>query len=122
MMLGAAFDWSNLTSVVVSVVLAFFFGYSLTLLPLFRAKMSPQKALQTAFASDTVSITTMEIMDNLIILVIPGAMAATLANGLFWGSLAVSLAVAFVVTVPVNYWLIKRGKGHAVMHEHHHMH
>jgi hypothetical protein len=122
MVLGAAFDWTNLTTVIVSVALAFVFGYSLTLRPLFKADMSLGAALRTAFASDTVSITTMEIVDNLIIVVVPGAMAASLTDALFWLTLAVALAIAFVVTVPVNYWLIRRGKGHAVMHEHHHMH
>jgi hypothetical protein len=121
MILGAAFNWSNLTSVVVSVILAFIFGYSLTLRPLLRADMSLVAALQTAFASDTVSITTMEVIDNLIIVVVPGALAASLSTLLFWWTLALSLAIAFIVTVPVNHWLIKRGKGHAVMHEHHHM-
>jgi hypothetical protein len=120
MVLGAAFNWSNLTTVITSIVLAFIFGYSLTLLPLLRAKMRLQKALGTAFASDTVSITTMEVTDNLIIVVVPGALTATLSTFLFWWTLALSLVVAFIVTVPVNYWLIKRGKGHAVMHEHHH--
>jgi hypothetical protein len=120
MVLGAAFNWSNLTTVITSIVLAFIFGYSLTLLPLLRAKMRLQKALGTAFASDTVSITTMEVTDNLIIVVVPGALTATLNTFLFWWTLALSLVVAFIVTVPVNYWLIKRGKGHAVMHEHHH--
>jgi hypothetical protein len=120
MVLGAAFNWSNLTTVITSIVLAFIFGYSLTLLPLLRAKMRLQKALGTAFASDTVSITTMEVVDNLIIVVVPGALAASLSTLLFWWTLALSLAIAFCVTVPVNYWLIKRGKGHAVLHEHHH--
>jgi hypothetical protein len=120
MVLGAAFNWSNLTTVITSIVLAFIFGYSLTLLPLLRAKMRLQKALGTAFASDTVSITTMEVTDNLIIVVVPGALTATLNTFLFWWTLALSLVVAFIVTVPVNYWLIKRGKGHAFMHEHHH--
>jgi hypothetical protein len=101
-------------------VLAFIFGFSLTMLPLLRANMSLVAALQTAFASDAVSITTMEIVDNLVIVVVPGALAASLTDGLFWVTLAASLAIAFCVTVPVNYWLIKRGKGHAVMHEHHH--
>jgi hypothetical protein len=120
MILGAAFNWSNFTSVVTSVVLAFIFGYSLTLRPLFKADLSLVAALQTAFASDTVSITTMEVIDNLIIVVVPGALAASLSSLLFWWTLALSLAVAFIVTVPVNYWLIKRGRGHAVMHQHHH--
>jgi putative flippase GtrA len=120
MVLGAAFNWGNTTTVVISIVLAFFFGYSLTLRPLFKAKMTMQRALQTAFASDTLSITTMEVVDNLIIIVVPGALAASLSTFLFWWTLALSLAIAFIVTVPVNYWLIKRGKGHALIHEHHH--
>jgi hypothetical protein len=120
MVLGAAFGWSNTTTVVTSIALAFLFGYLLSLLPLLKAGLGPQKALRTAFVADTVSITTMEVVDNLVILVVPGALAASLTTFLFWGTLAVALAVAFVVTVPVNYWLIKRGKGHAVMHEHHH--
>ena len=120
MVLAAAFSWNNATSVAAAVVLSFIFGYSLTLLPLLGAKMSPQKALQTAFASDTVSITTMEVVDNLIELVVPGALAASLSTFLFWWTLVLALAVAFVVTVPVNHWLIARGRGHAVMHEHNH--
>ena len=121
MVIGSAAHWSNTVTIVVSVALSFFFGYLLSLLPLLKAGLSPHKALQTAFASDTVSITTMEVTDNLIELVIPGALAASLSTFLFWWTLALALAVAFVVTVPVNHWLIKRGKGHALVHEHHHM-
>lgn len=120
MVLSAALGWSNLASVVVSIVLSFIFGYSLTLLPLLRAQMGLKRSMQTALASDTMSITTMEITDNLIEVIIPGALAATLSTFLFWWTLALALAVAFVVTVPVNHWLIARGKGHAAMHQHHH--
>jgi hypothetical protein len=100
-------------------VLAFFFGYSLTMLPLLRSGLALATVLPVAFAADTLSITVMEIVDNLIILVIPGAMEAGLGSLLFWGSLAFALAVAFVAAFPVNRWLIARGKGHAVVHEHH---
>jgi putative flippase GtrA len=119
MVISSAANWNNTVTIVVSVILSFFFGYLLSLLPLLKAGLSPVAALQTALAADTVSITTMEVTDNLLEVVIPGALAATLSTFLFWWSLALSLAVAFVVTVPVNYWLIKRGKGHAVMHDHH---
>jgi len=102
-----------------SVVLAFFFGYALTLRPLV-AEMSFGAALRLALAADTASITVMEIVDNAIMLVIPGAMDAGLASLLFWASLAVSLAIAAVAAFPVNRWLIARGRGHAVVHAHHH--
>jgi hypothetical protein len=95
------------------------FGYSLTMLPVLRSGVSLRRALGIAFAADTASITTMEVMDNLIVLLVPGAMAAGLLDGLFWGALALSLVVAFVVTVPVNRYLIARGKGHAVVHAYH---
>jgi hypothetical protein len=115
MMIATALGLSNLASIVLAVALAFVFGYALTMRPLL-ANVGVRRAASLAFASDTVSITTMEIMDNLFILVVPGALAAGLADGLFWWSLIVSLAVAFLVTVPVNRWLIQRGKGHAVVH------
>jgi uncharacterized protein DUF4396 len=102
------------------VVLAFFFGYSLTMLPLLRSGLALATVLPIAFAADTISITIMEIVDNLIILLIPGAMEAGLTSLLFWGSLAFALAVAFVVAFPVNRWLIARGRGHAVVHQYHH--
>jgi hypothetical protein len=120
MVIGAALGLHDIATVVLSIVLAFTFGYGLTIIPLLRSGMVPARALRLAFASDTVSITTMEIMDNLIIVLIPGALAAGLASGLFWGSLGASLVVAFLVTVPVNYFLMKRGLGHAVVHKHHH--
>jgi hypothetical protein len=102
------------------VVLAFFFGYSLTMLPLLRSGLALATVLPLAFASDTLSITIMEIVDNLIMLVIPGAMEAGLGSLLFWGSLAFALAVAFVAAFPVNRYLIARGRGHAVVHHYHH--
>ena len=117
MVLAAAFGWSNVISIAVSVALAFVFGYALTIRPVLRAGLGPRRAVRVAFASDTVSITTMEIVDNAFLLVVPGALAAGLADGFFWWSLAVSLVIAFALTVPVNRWLIARGRGHAVAHE-----
>ena len=119
MVLSAAFGFGNALSILVSVLLAFVFGYALTLRPVIAAGVAPRRAMRLAFASDTVSIATMELVDNAFILLVPGAIAAGLADGLFWWSLLVSLAVAFVLTVPVNRWLIVRGRGHAVMHELH---
>ena len=118
MVIGTALGWGNAATIGISVVLAFCFGYLLTLRPLL-GHMSFASATRLALAADTASITVMEIVDNLIMLLIPGAMDAGLASGLFWGSLAVSLAVAGVVAFPVNRWLISRGKGHAVIHAHH---
>jgi hypothetical protein len=119
MVLAAALGLGNATSVVVSVLLAFVFGYALTLGPVIGAGVPPRRAARLAIASDTVSIATMELVDNAFILLVPGAIAAGLTDGLFWWSLLVSLAVAFVLTVPVNRWLIVRGRGHAVIHELH---
>jgi len=120
LVIATALDWSTVPAIVLAIVLAFFFGYSLTIAPVLRAGVALVAALGIAFAADTLSITVMEIVDNAILLVIPGAMDAGLTSPLFWGSLAFSLAVAFVVTVPVNRALIRRGKGHAVVHEYHH--
>lgn len=117
--IGSALGWGTVATIALAIVLAFFFGYGLTMLPLLRSGMALGAVLPLAFASDTLSITVMEIVDNLIIVVIPGAMDAGLASPLFWGSLAFALAVAFVVTFPVNRWLISRGLGHAVVHSHH---
>jgi hypothetical protein len=119
MVLATAFGWSNAASIGVSIGLAFFFGYALTLGPVIGAGVPLRKALRLAVASDTVSIATMELVDNLFILLVPGALAAGLTDGLFWWSLLVSLVIAFVLTVPVNRALIARGRGHAVMHELH---
>jgi hypothetical protein len=116
MVLSAAFGLGNALSILVSVLLAFAFGYALTLRPVIAAGVPPRRAMRLAVASDTVSIATMELVDNAFILLVPGAIAAGLADGLFWWSLLVSLAIAFVLTVPVNRWLIVRGRGHAVMH------
>ena len=118
-LIGTALGWGNFETIVLAIVLAFFFGYSLTMLPLLRAGLALGAALPLAFASDTLSITVMEIVDNLIILVIPGAMEAGIPDPLFWASLAVALAIAFVFAFPVNRYLIARGKGHAVVHAYH---
>jgi len=119
MVAGTAFGWSNFATIALSVVLAFVFGYSLTLWPLVASGMALSAALRLAFLADTLSITVMEIVDNAIMVVIPGAMDAHLDNLLFWGSLAASLAIAWVVAFPVNRWLIGRGRGHAVVHAAH---
>ncbi|MEO6502976.1 MAG: DUF4396 domain-containing protein [Jatrophihabitantaceae bacterium] len=119
MVIGTALGWSNLQTVVLAIVLAFFFGYALTIRPILRSGLAVAAAIPVALAADTLSITVMEIVDNAIILLIPGAMEAGLSSPLFWGSLAAALAIAFVLTVPVNRWLISRGKGHAVVHQFH---
>jgi uncharacterized protein DUF4396 len=118
MVIGSATGMANGPTVVLSILLAFMFGYALTSLPLLRAGVPPLTVIPLAFASDTVSITVMEIVDNAIILAVPGAIDAGLDSLLFWGSLAGALVVAGVVAYPVNRWLIARGKGHAVMHDH----
>ena len=122
MLIGTALGFSNLATIALSVVLAFLFGYGLTSLPLLRAGLAPRRVVRLAFASDTLSITTMEIVDTLIIVLIPGAMAAGLGDPLFWGSLAVALLIAGGFAFPVNRWLLSRGKGHAVVHQYHHAH
>jgi hypothetical protein len=119
MVLSTWWGWGDAASIAVSIILAFFFGYLLTSLPLLRSGMTVRQVAPLAFASDTASITTMEIVDNLFIIVVPGALAAGLADALFWWSLAVGLLIAGAVAFPVNRWLIARGRGHAVMHGHH---
>jgi hypothetical protein len=119
MVLGTWWGWGSAATVVLSIVLAFLFGYLLTFWSVRRHGVSPREGVGLALASDTVSITSMEVIDNLLMLVIPGAMTAGLVSLVFWGSLGLSLAIAFVVTVPVNRWLISRGRGHAVVHELH---
>jgi hypothetical protein len=119
MVLGTIFGWPNIETIIVSIVLAFIFGYSLTLIPLLRSSISLVRALPLAFASDTFSIATMEIIDNLIMFFIPGAMDAHITSLLFWGSLALSLVIAFLFAYPVNMFLISKGKGHAVIHQYH---
>jgi len=117
MAIGTALGFSNLGTVALAVVLAFAFGYALTSLPLLRAGFALGAVIPIALASDTLSIATMELVDNLIMVLVPGAMESGLGSLLFWGSLSFALAVAAAVTVPVNRLLIARGKGHAVVHE-----
>jgi hypothetical protein len=119
LVIATAIGLSDLPSILLSIVLAFTFGYALTMRPLVAGGIGVRRAGRIALAADTVSIATMEIMDTLIVVAIPGAMAAGLLDGLFWGSLALSLVVAFVVALPVNRWLIDRGLGHAVVPGHH---
>jgi hypothetical protein len=119
MVIATALSWGNTASIAISVVLAFVFGYALTIGPILRAGVPYRRAVALAGASDTISIATMEAIDNAFLLVVPGALAAGLSDRLFWWSLAISLAVAFAITVPVNRWLIARGRGHAVVHHLH---
>jgi uncharacterized membrane protein YbjE (DUF340 family) len=119
LVIATALGWGAVASVALAVVLAFFFGYSLTLRPLVRDRMPLREAARVALAADTVSIAIMEIVDNAFVLVVPGAMEASLADGLFWWSLAVGLALAFAAAWPANRWLIARGRGHAAGHAHH---
>jgi len=119
MVIATALGWGNAASIALAILLAFVFGYALTSIPLIRAGLPMRKVAGLAFASDTFSITVMEITDNAIILVIPGAISAGLGDALFWGSLAFSLVVAFCAAFPVNRWLIARGRGHAVVHAYH---
>ena len=119
MVLGTLLGWTDVATIAVAVALAFAFGYGLTLWPLVASGMALRAALGLAFVADTVSITVMEIVDNGVMLAIPGAMDAQLDNVLFWTSLAISLAIAWVVAFPVNRWLISRGRGHAVVHSAH---
>ncbi len=120
MILGTAFGWGNLPTMLLAIVLAFFFGYSLTLRGVLRAGVDFRTAFRVALAADTLSIAVMELIDNGVILIWPSAMDAMLSDALFWISLAVSLVIAFLVTTPVNKWTIGRGKGHAVVHQYHH--
>ncbi|KKB13239.1 membrane protein [Devosia geojensis] len=119
MVIGTALGWGNVETIALAVVLAFIFGYSLTMLPLLRSGMALRRAVGLALAADTVSITIMEIVDNLVMVLIPGAMHAGLDTFLFWGSLTFALIVAGIAAFPVNRWLIARGRGHAVVHAHH---
>ena len=116
LVIATALGWHDLPSVILAIVLAFVFGYGLTIRPLVSSGMPIRRAGRLALASDTLSIVTMEIVDTLIVLAIPGAMAAGLVDPLFWGSLAVALVIAGAVAYPVNRWLISRGKGHALVH------
>ena len=119
MAVGTALGLGNWTTVALAVALAFVSGYLLTMIPLLRAGMALPRALGLALASDSASIAIMEIVDNAVMLLIPGAMTAGLAAPLFWGSLALSLAIAGVAAFPVVRWLVSRGRGHAILHGHH---
>lgn len=119
MIIGTALGWGDWETIALAVVLAFFFGYSLTMVPLLRGGLALAAAVPVALAADTISIAVMELVDNAILLLIPGAMEAGLADILFWASLAFALLVAGAVAFPVNRWLIQRGRGHAVVHAYH---
>jgi hypothetical protein len=117
--IGTALGWGNFETIVLAIALAFVFGYSLTMLPLLRAGLALAAAIPLALASDTLSIAVMELVDNAILLVVPGAMEAGLDTLLFWASLALALLIAGMAAYPVNRYLIARGKGHAVVHAYH---
>jgi hypothetical protein len=119
LVIATAFDWGNVASIAIAVVLAFFFGYLLTLLPLLKGGVTLRQASRVALAADTISIAVMELIDNAFILLVPGAMEAGLGDSLFWWSLAVGLFIAFWAAFPINRVLISRGRGHAVVHEYH---
>lgn len=122
MIISSALSWAALPSIVLSIVLAFGFGYGLSMRPILKHGLGVRRAAKVALAADTASIASMEITDNVFILLVPGAIHAGLNTWLFWWSLAISLFVAFWVAFPVNRWLIARGKGHAVAHQYHHGH
>lgn len=117
--IGTALGWTDFATIALAIGLAFLFGYALTSLPLLRSGLALAAVAPIAFAADTVSIAVMEIVDNAVLLLVPGAMDAGLDSLLFWGSLAFALAVAYVAAFPVNRYMIARGRGHAVVHEHH---
>ncbi|GHE67423.1 DUF4396 domain-containing protein [Streptomyces vinaceus] len=119
MVIGTALGWGNVPTAVLAIALAFFFGYALTLRGILAAGVDLRTAVRVALAADTLSIAVMELIDNGVIALWPGAMDAHLSEALFWIALALSLALAFVVTTPVNKWMIGRGKGHAVVHRYH---
>ncbi|MFE0253147.1 DUF4396 domain-containing protein [Streptomyces sp. NPDC059010] len=119
MVIGTALGWGAVPTLILAIVLAFFFGYALTLRGVLKAGVGMRAALKVALAADTLSIAVMELVDNGVIVLWPGAMDAGLGDPLFWWVLAIALAVAFVLTTPVNKWMIGRGKGHAVVHQYH---
>ena len=119
MIIGTALGWGDFQTIALAVVLAFFFGYSLTMIPLLRGGLAFAAAIPVALAADTISIAIMEVVDNAIMLLIPGAMEAGLTNLLFWGSLTVALLIAGAFAYPANRYLIQRGRGHAVVHRYH---
>jgi hypothetical protein len=120
--IGSSVGWSVMATEALAILLAFIFGYGLTMRPLLKLGMSMSSAARLALASDSLSIATMEIVDTAFLLLIPAAVSAGPNTLLFWTSLAASLMIAFVVAVPVNRYLMSRGKGHALVHEHHHKH
>jgi hypothetical protein len=120
MVIGTALGWNNVATMTLAIVLAFFFGYALTLWGVLKAGVDLKGAIKVALAADTISITVMEIIDNGVIALWPGMMDAHLSDAKFWWVLAIALAAAFVITTPVNKWMIGRGKGHAVVHQYHH--
>jgi hypothetical protein len=122
MVIGTALDWSDGATIAISIVLAFLFGYTFTSVPLLRAGMALSAVIPLAFASDTISIAIMELVDNTVVALIPGALDATLGDIGFWAALAVALLLAGAAAYPANRWLLARGKGHAVVHAHHHAH
>jgi hypothetical protein len=119
MIIGAAAGWDNFQTILLAIALAFLFGYALSTLPLLRGGMPVKKALTLVLLADTLSIATMEVVDNLVVVFIPGAMDAELNTILFWFSLALSLVIAFFAAVPVNRYLLTKNKGHALTHQHH---
>ena len=122
MVVSSALNWPALPSIALSVVLAFIFGYAFSMTPLLRSGVTLRKALTLVLAADTLSIAVMEIVDNVFIALVPGAIDAGLDTALFWVSLGLSLLAAFIAAFPVNKYLISRGMGHAVVHEYHHSH
>lgn len=122
LVIGVFLGLTTLATIVLAVSLAFLFGYSLSLLPLLQAQVPLKRAIQTVFAADTLSIATMEIVDNTVMIAIPGAMDAGIVNPIFWVSMAFALVCAFFVALPVNKYLLDKGKGHALVHEYHHAH
>lgn len=119
MVIGTALGWGNVPTLLLAITLAFFFGYLLTLRGVLKAGIGVKAAIRVALAADTLSIAVMELIDNGVIVLWPGAMDAELADAAFWWTLAIALAAAFVITTPVNKWMIGRGKGHAVVHQYH---
>lgn len=122
MVIGTAFGWSNGGTIAISIALAFVFGYTFTSWPLLRSGMALSAVVPLALASDTISIGIMELVDNTVIILIPGMIDATLSDVGFWAGLALALLLAGMAAYPANRWLLARGKGHAVVHQHHHAH
>ncbi|MFF3337451.1 DUF4396 domain-containing protein [Streptomyces flavidovirens] len=120
MVIGTALGWGNVQTMILAIILAFFFGYALTLRGVLKTGVGFRTAVRVALAADTLSIAVMELIDNGVLALWPGAMDAHLTDAMFWGVLAFALFAAFIITTPVNKWMIGRGKGHAVVHQYHH--